>query len=253
MTVIAVVADPPREGLVLPELAETSPLTEREAADLYAAMLMDVVVAVDRSGGDLLVNYRPDDLLPEEFVGETSAEADVRALVETALGDASDVRFEVQVGSTFDARVGNTVTHLLEREEARSAAVVRGNAPFLFRTGIDSAAMKLRSSEVVLGPATDGRVYYAGFADTIDFSASFAPPEMLTLTESANDAGHATDFLPMQPVVERGADLATLVTHIEARETADRVVPQFTAGTLAEIGLDVDVDDGTPSVVAADR
>ncbi|WP_129116378.1 DUF2064 domain-containing protein [Halegenticoccus tardaugens] len=249
MTVIAVLADPPREGLVLPELAETSPLTEIEAAELYAAMSKDAFLAAERSGGDLLVNYRPDELIPDAFAGEESAEAEVRALVADALGGTEDVRFEVQVGSTFDARAGNTATHLLREEDVTSVAIVRGSAAFLTRTAIDSAAMKLRTNEVVLGPSTDGRVYYAGFTDAIDFDGAFAPPELETLAARATDAGHDAEFLPMQPVVERGEDLLHLLPVLEARVSTRRIVPKHTTTLLRELGLRVDVDGGEPSVV----
>jgi glycosyltransferase A (GT-A) superfamily protein (DUF2064 family) len=239
MTVVAVLADPPREGLVLPELAETSPLTEAEAADCYAAMLKDVLVAVERSGGDLLVNYRPDDLLPDDHVTDTAAEAELRALAASALDDVSTARFEPQVGSTFSARAGNTVTHLLREEEATSAAVVRGNAPFLARTIVDSAAMKLRRSSVVLGPSTDGRVYYSAFTAPVDFEDAYDAPAVETLTNRGRDAGHEVDYIPMTPVVERGEDLLTALPFLSARLAAERIVPAYTAEFVNEHGLHV--------------
>ncbi|WP_158056624.1 TIGR04282 family arsenosugar biosynthesis glycosyltransferase [Halorussus halophilus] len=249
MTVLAVVTDPPREGLVLPDLADSSPLTEREAADLYAAMVKDTIRAAERSGGDVLVNYRPDDLIPEEFHGEQSAEAEVRALAKTALESFEDARFEKQVGSTFSARVGNTVTHLLEQEEVQSAAVVDGLAPTLTRKDIDSAAMKLRRNEVVLGPSERGRVFFAGFTDTIDFEDAYQIPELETLTHRAVDAGHEVDYLPQMPTVETGDDLLTLVSLLESRVTAGRVVPEHTATLLDELNLRVRADDGERMLV----
>ncbi|EJN58995.1 hypothetical protein [Halogranum rubrum] len=249
MTVIAVFADPPRPGLVGSELAATSPLTEEEAAEFYAATLKDAFLAAERSGGDLLVNYRPDDLIPEAYHGEESAEAEVRALVVDALGDTSDVRFEVQVGSTFDARAGNTVTHLLREEDVQSAAVVRGNAPFLTRMAIDSAAMKLRTNDVVLGPSTAGRVYYAAFREPIDFDGAFAAPEVETLVDRADDADRSVDYVPMQPVVETGEDLLTFLPLLESRIAAERIVPKHTATFVRDIGLRVVADDGEATVV----
>ncbi|MFB6123350.1 MAG: hypothetical protein ABEJ78_07820 [Haloferacaceae archaeon] len=243
MTVVAVLADPPREGLVLPDLAETSPLTDAEAAECYAAMLKDVLVAVERSGGDLLVNYRPDDSLPEEHVTDTSAEAELRALAASALEDVSEARFEPQVGSTFSARAGNTVTHLLREEDVTSAAVVRGNAPFLARTIVDSAAMKLRRSPVVLGPSTEGRVYYAAFTDPVDFADAYRDPAVETLTQRGRDAGHEVDYIPMTPVVERGDDLSTALPFLSARLAAERIVPAYTAAFVDDLGLQVG-DDG---------
>jgi glycosyltransferase A (GT-A) superfamily protein (DUF2064 family) len=249
MTTIAVMADPPREGLVATELAATTPLTEAEAAACYAAGLRDVLVAVDRSGGDLLVNYRPDDLLPAEHVTDTTAEAEVRALAATALDDPSDARFEPQVGSTFAARAGNTVTHLLREEGVNSAAVVEGSAPFLTRPLVDNAAMKLRRSEVVLGASTRGRTYYAGFTDPVDFAGAFATPALETLTARGRDAGHDVDFLPMQPVLETGADLLDVLPLLNARIGAERVVPANTAAFLEDVGLRVAYDEAEPRLV----
>jgi glycosyltransferase A (GT-A) superfamily protein (DUF2064 family) len=251
MTVVAVLADPPRPGLVLPDLAETSPLTESEAADLYAAMLRDTVIAVERSGGDLLVNYRPDDLLPEEFAeaGEASAEAEVRAVVVDALQDPSTARFERQVGSDRAARAGNTVTHLLRDEGVQSAAVVPGHVPFLTRSLVDGAAMKLRSNPVVLGPSTNGRVYFAGFTEPVDFAGAFATPEVETLTDRAADADLDVGFLEMRSSVQTGGDLLTLVPTVRARWRAERIVPANTAEFVVEHGLHVVERGGDPTLV----
>jgi glycosyltransferase A (GT-A) superfamily protein (DUF2064 family) len=245
MTVIAVFADPPRPGLVLPRLAESSPLSESEAADLYAAALKDTFRAVERSGGELLVNYRPDDLIPDEQVSDghesdQSAEAEVRALAADALENPDDARFEVQVGSTVSARAGNTVSHLLEQEEVQSAAVVDGVAPTLTRKEIDSAAMKLRHNEVVLGPSERGRVYFAGFTEPIDFEDAYATPEVESLANRGVDAGHEVGFLPTKPRVDTGADLSSLVPLLDARVTAERVVPKDTTTLLREWGLRVE-------------
>ncbi|MFB6171180.1 MAG: hypothetical protein ABEJ23_01505 [Haloarculaceae archaeon] len=242
MTTVAVLCDPPRSGLVLSSLVASSPLTEPEAADLYAAMLRDVVSAVAGSGGELLVNYRPDDALPRAHA-DGDAAAEVREAVAPALADPDDARFERQVGETFAGRAGNTVTHLLEREGVTTAAVVEPTAAFLARSQVDNAAMTLRRSEVVLGPATEGRVYYAGFADTVDFTDAYASPAIETLTDRGVDAGHDVDFLPSLPVIETGADLAGALTLLRARRRAERPVPSHTAACLDDVGIAVVADD----------
>lgn len=251
MTVVAVLADPPRPGLVLPELAETSPLTEAEAAELYAALLKDTMDAIERSGGELLVNYRSEDLLPDEYAGtgDADAEVEVRAVAADALEDPESARYEVQVGSSFSARAGNTATHLLREEGVQSVAVVRGTAPFLLRSTIDSAAMKLRSNPVVLGPSFDGRTYYAGFAEPIDYAEAFRTPEVETLVARANEADVDAGFMPMQPSVERGDDLRTVVPMVRSRWQAGRIVPVHTAEFVVERGLRVVTEDGTPTLV----
>jgi glycosyltransferase A (GT-A) superfamily protein (DUF2064 family) len=240
VTTVAVLADPPREGLVLPELSGAGPLSAAAAADLYAAMLADTCLAVERSGGELLLNYRPAESLPEEYADGDSEEA-VRSAVADVLEEPP--RTEVQVGSTFAARAGNTVTHLLESEEVTSAAIVEPTAPLLSRTHVDNAAMKLRSSPVVLGPSHDTGVYYAGFTEPIDFEGAYEPPTVETLTWRGVDAGHEVEFLPMLPTVETPDDLATVVSLIRARAAAERVVPVHTATWIGEQGLFV--EDGS--------
>lgn len=251
MTVVAVFADPPRPGLVLPELAETSPLTEAEAAELYTALLKDTMDAIERSGGDLLVNYRPEDLLPDEYAGtgDADAEAEVRAIAADALEDPSSARYEVQVGSNFSARAGNTATYLLREEGVQSVAVVRGTAPFLMRSTVDSAAMKLRTNPVVLGPSSDGRTYYAGFSEPVDYAEAFQTPELETLVARANAADVDVGFMPMQPSVQRGADLLSVVPMVRSRWQANRIVPAHTAEFVVEHGLRVVSEDGTPTLV----
>ena len=250
MTVVAVLADPPRPGLALPRLAQTSPLSEAEAAECYAAMVKDTVRAVDASGGELLVNYRSDDDVDDAHVpAGGDAEAEVRELVADALGDAADDRFEVQVGSTESARAGNTVAHLLREEDVRSAAVVRGTAPLLVRSVVDNAAMKLRRSPVVLGPSTCGRTYFAAFTDPLDFADALGPLELETLAARAADADLDTDFLTVSPVVTDGDDLRTLLSLLEARRHAGRIVPRHTAAFVSELGLDVVADAGGERLV----
>lgn len=234
MTTVAVLADPPVEGAVLDALTDDL-LSEREATDLYAAMLADVCRAVESSGADLLVNYRPADQVPDGV----DPEAAIRDVVDAELHAPDEARYEVQVGSTLAGRVGNTVTHLLERESVATVAAVEPTAALLARQQVDSAAMKLRSSDVVLGPTTDGRVYYAGFGAPIDFDDAFATPTVETLTDRARDAGLDVDFLPTNPVVATPADLRTAIPVLRARRQAGRVVPPRTTTLIQEYGLRV--------------
>ncbi len=249
MTVVALLATPPRDGLVATAIAESSPLSVAEAAALYEAQYRDAALAVDRSGGELLVNYPVDGDLPEAFRTDVSPEAELRALVADTLGGTDGVRFERQVGSSFAARAGNTVTHLLREEGADSVAVVTPTAPLLSRTTVDAAAMKLRTTDVVLGPGTNGRTYYAGFTEPIDFDGAFAPPSLPTLAERGQDAGRSVEFIETAPVLETGEDLFDVVPALRARFAAERVVPEYTAAFVHEHGLDVVVEDGDRRLV----
>ncbi len=247
MTVVAIPATLPRPDLVLSDLPETAPLSADEAADLYAAMFKDVVRAADASGGDVLVNYRAGDDLPDRY--ETDPEANLRALAAEAVDDIDDVRFEVQVGSTRAARVGNTITHLLEEEGVQSAAMADPRAPLLGRSQIDSAAMKLRTNELVLGPTSHGRVYFAGFTAPLDFEDVFRPPALETFSTRGHDAGHDIEFVESLPVVDDGDDLLTLCSRIRSRVTAKRIVPQYTTALIDDLGLAVTDDDGEAVLV----
>lgn len=240
MTTVAVLAEPPEEGAILQALVEEDVLTETQATSLYRAMIGDVCESVQSSGAELLVNYRPADHLP---VDVADSEGEVRAVLEDALNDTGEIRYEVQVGSTFAARVGNTITHLLEREEVRTAAAVTPAAVFLGRQHVDSAAMKLRRSDVVLGPATNGRVYYAGFTTPIDFEDAYETPAVQTLVERAEEADLGADFLPMLPTLETADDLQTVLPLFRARARAGLQVSHRTAAVLEEIEDAVAVDN----------
>lgn len=237
LTLHAVLVDPPRPGVVLDILAAEAPVTEAEAAKLYAAMAKDTLRAVEGSGGELLVNYRPDDLLPGE---SGDAEAEVRALAEEALDEPEAARFEVQVGSTFAARTGNTATHLLREESVSSVAILEPTAPTVTRVALDGAAMKLRRHGAVIGPAPGGRVYYLGLTGAIDFEGAYDSPAQVTLADRAVNADHDVEFLGMHPVVETAADLASVVATVEARRIAGVIVPRFTAAAIDELGLTAD-------------
>jgi glycosyltransferase A (GT-A) superfamily protein (DUF2064 family) len=237
MTVVALLAKPPRPGIALPDLAESTALTPAEAAELYAAMLEDAIRTVLESGGELVVTYRTAETLPEHHEAEESAETQLREVASNATDAVDALRFEPQVGSTQSARVGNTVTHLLETEGATSAAVLRPEAPLLERTHVDSMAMKLRTNEVVLGPTTRGRVYAAGFASTIDFADALDSRPLETLAKRGEETGHSVEFQPMLPLVETDRDLATLHAMLQARSHAGRPVPAATTAMLERLDV----------------
>ncbi len=252
MAINAVLVDPPRPGLVLSDLVATTPLSEKEAATLYAATAKDVLSAVEGSGAELLVNYRDGETLSDEHGSDgTDAEGEVRALAADGLSDPDAARYEPQVGSTHAARAGNTATHLLDQEDANSVSIVDPRAPTVARTDLDGAAMSLRSHETVLGPAAGGRVYYHGMTAPIDFEGAYDPPEMATVTQRAVEAGHDVSFVDMHPVVTTEADLATLLIMIETAVAAEAPVPQATTEALYELDLRVDPTGGRRTVERA--
>jgi glycosyltransferase A (GT-A) superfamily protein (DUF2064 family) len=253
MSITAVLVDPPRPGLVLPNLVATAPLSEREAATLYAAMAKDVLSAVERSGAELLVNYRGEETLPDEHAPADGADAEAaaRTLATDTLSDPGAARYEVQVGSTPSGRAGNTATHLLREEGADSVSILDPRAPTVARTNLDEAVMSLRTSETVIGPATGGQAYYHGMTDPIDFDGVYDPPGVSSITRRAVDAGHDVSFVSMHPLMETAADLATLLVVIEARVAAGSPVPEATTKALYDLDLRVNVEGRSRTVERA--
>jgi glycosyltransferase A (GT-A) superfamily protein (DUF2064 family) len=245
MPTVAVLADPPVEGAVLPELVPNSPLSAADAAALYEAMLADVCEAVQNGAGELLVNYRPG----ERVADGIDSQARIDAVLSSELPRPGDLRYEVQVGETLAGRAGNTVTHLLEAEGVDSVVVLEPTAAFLSRETLGTATMKLRTRDAVVGPTSDGRAYLAGFVAPVDFEEIFASPAVETIVERAREAGLEVDFTPMLPVIEQAGDLETAVSVVRARVRAGRNVPPRTAQFVADRDLQVVSQDGDLTVV----
>lgn len=249
VTVHVLVVDPPRPGLALPGLTGEASSGEgslgtEAAATLAGAMIQDIAIAAASGGGDLLVNHPTEDQLDGSHRTGLEPAEELAALLEDTPIALDTVRFEPQVGSSFEARVGNTVMHLLQEEGEASVGVLDGQSPTLERTALDSAAMKLRRSEVVVAPAPDGGVAYLGLTDPLDFEGAWRPPAIRSIVDGAVEAGHAVDFLPMHPRADDSKGLATLITVIEARRTAGRRIPEYTASAIDTLGLRVVQRDG---------
>lgn len=236
--IVVVPVTPPRVGLVLTSLAEGTPLSTAEVTRLYEAVTMDVLHAARSSGGDLLVNYRDEETLPDAF-DDGDPEAEVRDLVHDTLGEDAEFRLERQVGSTRAARFGNTVTHLLNREDAASVGVLEPTAPLVARTEIDGAAMSVRRSDVVLGPAGDGSVYLAAFAEPIDFADAYEPPALATLARRGESAGLDVGFAPSIPTITTEPGLCATIAGLEARREAGRPAPEAVTTVVDDLGLAV--------------
>ena len=233
MTTVVVLADAPGDTAPLAEFVPDA-LAAPEARALSRAMLADICEAIQDGEGDVLVNYPDGD--------GTDPEAELQGFLDGELTDAGDVRYEPQVGTGRAARVGNALTHLLTEEGEESVAVVDPTALFVRREHVGAAAMKLRSSEVVVGPAPGGRVTFAGFREPVDFADIYAPPAVETVTRRARAADLDVDFLPMLPLLATPADLPTAVSVLTARREAGRLVPPRTADLFDEFGLTAGAD-----------
>lgn len=234
MTTMVVLAHRPTGGLLLD--CHGDRLTPSAARRLYRASFADVCETVLDGDADLLVNY-PD---PAWFDDDVDPEAAFRAILETELTDTERVRYEVQVGESRSSRVGNALTHLLDTEDEQTVALIEPTVPLFTRGNVGTLAMKLRTNDTVLGPAEAGRVYLAGFADPIDFTDSFTPPAVETITNRSSADGANVEYLPMLPRIDSEVGLATTVSLVRSRVRAGRRVPPRTAAAIEDIGLSVD-------------
>jgi hypothetical protein len=230
MATVVVRADRPVEGDALVGLAAATPLTEAETATLYRSALADVASVVEQTGASLLVTH------PED---QPDDEDRLRDIVEPVLDAPEDARFEPQVGSSPAARMGNTVTHLLETEGESSVGVLDPTAVLLTRSSIDGAAMTLRRDAVVVGPATAGGAYYAGFTEPIDFASLDRPMAVEALVAAADDAGLSANVLDPSPTLSSLSGLRTAVPILRARRQAGLPVPERTTAALEELDLRV--------------
>lgn len=228
MTTVAVLAELPDDVAL-----DHESLSPTDATALYRASLLDICDTVQHGEADLLVNY-PD--------SDHNSKAELKSLLDAELADPGSVRYEVQVGESYAGRVGNTLTHLLDAENEQTVGVVEPTVPLLRREHIGTIAMKLRRDDVVLGPTTDGGLYFAGFTEPVDFTDSYAPPAVETMTQQAVDAGLSVAYLPVLPRIDTPAGLATTVSLVRARAGADKIVPPRTTACIEK--LELTVEDG---------
>ncbi|WP_247728660.1 hypothetical protein [Halovivax limisalsi] len=229
--IVVVFVDPPETGRRYVEaLLDADVVDPPEARTLYESAVTDVLRAARDSSAAVLVNYREPD-------GVSDPEDRVRSLVSTVIDDPDDVRFERQVGSSRSARVGNTVTHLLEREDEVSVALLEPTVPLVRRTEIDGVMMSVRRNEVVLGSNAAGDVYLSAYSQPIDFTDAYEPPTLATVTERASVEGLAVGFAPTIPTIETEAGLAATVATIEARAAAGKPIPVSTSEAIEDLGL----------------
>jgi len=247
VTVAVALVDPPREGLVCADLVERTALSPADGVALYEGMLADFFATMAETNVDLLVNYPTPDLLPDEFA-EGDAQAEIEAVAARVLDDEAmaDVRYEVQVGSSRAARIGNAITHLLRDENQTSAALIDHRVPLLERSVVDETAIKLRRSETVVGPAADGAVYIAGFKEPIDFTDLFDDQPIESIVERTVADGNGADFVRRREIPTNPRDLRTVVSLVRARRTAERWVPPHTTRVIED--LDLRVTDGALTV-----
>ncbi len=247
MTTVVLLADAPVEGVACQDLVADTALTPADGLAIYEALVADTLATMERSTIDMVVNYQPAEAVPDEADGP-DPETRLREIAGSVMTPDrfEDLRFEPQVGSDDSAVVGNAITHLVRDEGVQSAAMLRPCLPRVTRSILDEGALKLRRSDVVLGPAPDGEIYYAGFGELIDFESVLEdrPIETITMRAAADDLD--VDFLRNRALVSDARTFASAVARINADALAGKPVPEHFWETLQDREIEVG-DDGIRS------
>lgn len=242
MTTVAVLVEDSSKRTLLSDLVERNVLSRGETGDLFEAMVRDVIGTVDRSGGEVVVAARTDDV----DLGGTDPHGETDESLRHRFGEAVEGELEVEVSGESDRAswIEAVLRSLLDRPGVETAAVVPASVPMLERTHVDGAAMRLRRSSMVLGPDHRGGTFYVGTDGSAAFGGGLDPSVEVSLVREARRRGSEVDFLPVVPTVRGGRDLRWLVGHVEALRAAGRRVPARTAAWIDGVGATM-TDEGT--------
>jgi rSAM/selenodomain-associated transferase 1 len=201
--VLALFARAPVAGSVKTRLSP--PLTPGQAADLYEAMLLDILDQhAGARGWELALWYTP-----ESARGwfEAHAPANYRLLAQE--GDGLGPR----MAAVFRAHA----------REGADRIVLRGtDSPTLPRARVEAAFASLARVDLVLCPDRDGGYNLIGLRGPCDalFEIPLGTSQVLTTTlERARSLGLRVELLPEHYDVDTGADVERLRADVDARET----------------------------------
>ena len=165
------------------------------ALDIYRALGSRVVDQIT-SVSSIAVWYEPAD-----------AEEEMRAWL-------GDLRFEAQPEGDLGARLTHAFAAHFAAHPGEPAIAVGADAPDVDAAAIETAGNALRSTDVVLGPATDGGYYLIGLARPLPELFQDMPwgtEEVLDATRAACKGMRITpELLPVLRDVDRLSDLKAL-------------------------------------------
>ncbi len=183
----------PRPGQVKTRLA--ADVGPDAALEIYRTLGLRVV---DQIAGvsSITVWYEPAD-----------AEEEMRAWL-------GDLRFEAQPEGDLGARLTHAFAAHFTAHPGEPAIAVGADAPDVDAAAIETAGNALRSTDVVLGPATDGGYYLIGLARPLPELFQDMPwgtEEVLDATRAACKGMRITpELLPVLRDVDRLSDLKAL-------------------------------------------
>jgi pyruvate kinase len=215
-----------RGDLVVVKTRLVPPLTPREAADLYAALLGDAAEAL-ASGGPSL-----------PWAWSVFSTDPARQEATWPTGAPRPPTWRAQEGPDLGARLATAFRQLLDGG-ARAAVIAGSDHPTLSADLVEGAFLALDDADLVLGPCPDGGYYLVGlrapcadlFRD-IPWSTSGVLPRT---RERAAAAGLSTVLLAPGPDVDRPEDLPAVRRRLDALAAEGSVAGRRTRSLLAAL------------------
>lgn len=211
-------------------------LPESEAiVDLFHAACADAASAVEESGGELYLAITTQ----EPPTGQRDARAFADELADTVLDEDAtilDVPGEDGVPDTTQ-----TLASVRADSDAASVAVLDPRVPLIGRQHLDTAAMRLRRNDVVIGPTPTGGCYFVGTSLAADALPRVWDTDIDATTRALAETDNALGFIAILPRLAHADTISGITALVNAFNRSDQSVAPFTRACLDrydEIGTD---------------
>lgn len=194
-----------------------------ELADLYHALCADAISAVDESGGELFLATGATDTAAQNFA------TDLQSAVLTD-GDAAELLTVDRHEDQPDFR--SALASVRNASPAASVGILNPCVTLLGRQQLDTAAMRLRRDDTVIGPTPAGGWYYLGTQLEIDAVPESLSDDLARIAKLFADDDWRLGFLPLLPVINAPTDIAHMRTLVVSMHRGNRPISPYTAAWL---------------------
>ncbi len=199
-------------------------------ADLYHATTADAATAVDESGGQLVLAVGQDSdasAFASEFPATVFPDADI-----------DELSLDEEGQSLADAAALRAIR---AHSDAATVGIIDPSVGLIRRRHLDTAAMRLRREDVVIGPTPEGGWYYVGTGLEAEELPDMLDPSLDRLMDEL-DEDLDIGFLPLLPVIRADHHLAGVGSLLEAMDRSGRRIAPYTRAWLESHGETVATD-----------
>lgn len=248
MTALAVPVPPSDVMRIRDRLVASTPLTFDEVTKLMVATCQDVCHAVAGSGGEaFIVPLEPETSIP----GWTNPSEITEEIARTA----TDADNEITVTPTQpvdETGMQRLLDLVRERSDEASLAVVTPVTPLIQRRHVDAAAMRLRTSDVVVGPTSRCGWYFFGVSRETDLTLGPDACALPTITRDVLEAEVSIASIPFLPRMETNEELSTILGLVDLATITDPARAPFTRSWAERTGIQIGVEDGGVQITRTD-